>query len=88
MNQLMKTMFGILSEIKHTRFIEQTNQIALDNEAAASKSQERRKKGHSENGGGGYEYTEQDLKEHLKLTCSIIIDDVAEHWDGYQKKFQ
>ena len=33
-------------------------------------------------------YTEQDLKEHLKLTCSIIIDDVADHWDSYERKFR
>ena len=57
--------------------------------AAAERSQERRAKGSQSTGTAGVSgYTEEDLKEHLKLTCSIIIDDVSEHWDSYERKFR
>jgi len=28
------------------------------------------------------------IKEHLKLTCSVIIDDITENWDTYSDGFE
>ena len=72
----MKTMFGILNEIKQSQVVEMTNAIE------EMRSPERAKRTDKE------KYTEDDLKEHLKLTCSIIIDDVTEHWDSYDAKYK
>ena len=33
------------------------------------------------------QYKEEDLREHLKLTCGIIIDDISDHWSSYHNKF-
>lgn len=33
-------------------------------------------------------FNEDDMKEHLKLTCGIIIDDLCQFWDSYSKKFE
>ena len=27
------------------------------------------------------------IKENLKLTCSVIIDDIIENWDNYTDSF-
>lgn len=73
----MKTLFGILKEIKQSQLVEMTNAIAeMRSPDRASKAKAAEK------------YTEDDLKEHLKLTCSIIIDDVSEHWKSYDEKFK
>lgn len=76
LNELMRTMYNILHEIKQSQLVEMTNVIA------EMRSPERVKQAKAVD-----KYTEEDLKEHLKLTCSIIIDDVSEHWKSYDKKF-
>ena len=84
LNQLMKTMFGILNEIKQSRLLEKTNAPSspqsadrIDNNAEFQQSKQPKFD----------KYTELDLREHLKLTCGIIIDDISDHWDSYRGKF-